>query len=121
MAISYLDHGWDLTGNFLYDFNTLDHKTDYLSGSTFYADLTATKKIGHLDAGLVSAIVQQTNDDRHGGEVAGDGNRVSHVMIGPLLSYQFRKFAVTARYFSDLRCRNDVNLSIAYLTVNFKF
>ncbi len=121
VAVSYLRDGWDLTGNFLCDFNTIDHKTDYLSGSTFYADLTATKKVGHLDAGLVGAVVQQTTDDHRDGAVFDNGNRVSHLMIGPLLSYEFPRFSITARYFSDLRSRNDVNLSIAYLTVNFKF
>ena len=120
-AISYLDHGWDLTGNFLYDFNTLDHKTDYRSGSTFYADLTVARKFEKLNVGLVSAIVQQTTDDRQHGVVVGDGNRAAHLMIGPLLSYELHNFSVTARYFADLRARNDVNLSIAYLTINFKF
>ena len=121
VAISYLDRGWDLTANVLYDFNTLDHKTDYLSGSTFYTDLTATKKIGHLETGLVGAVVQQTTDDYHGGVVVGDGNRAAHLMLGPLLSYKFQRFSLTARYFADVRSRNDVNLSIAYLTVNFAF
>ena len=121
VAVSYLNDGWDLTGNFLYDFNTLDHKTDYLSGSTFYADLTAARKIGKLNVGLVGAVVQQTTSDFHHGVVVGDGNRAAHLMTGPLLSYEFRTFSVTARYFADLRARNDVNLSIGYLTVNFKF
>ena len=121
VAISYIPPGVNLTANLLYDVNSRDAATDYHSGSTFYADLTASRTTGKLIYGVVGAITQQTqNDALHGIKVA-DGDRVSHLMAGPMLSYPIGRFTLMARYLADLRSRNDIGLSIGYFTISTRF
>ena len=121
VAISYLHHGIDLTANLLFDVNSKNKATNYHSGSTFYADLTASKTTGKLTYGVVGSVTQQTQDDHKDGLIVGDGNRVSHIMAGPMLSYPLGRFTLMARYLQDLRSRNDIGLSIGYFTIATRF
>ncbi len=121
VAISYLKNGWNLTATNVYDVNAEDNLTHYQSGDVYYLDLTAVKTVGRVTAGLIGNYTQQTGDDRRNGAIVGDGNRAQHVMLGPLLAYRIGGVTVTARFLSDVRTRNDVNLSEIHLSVATRF
>ena len=120
-AISYLSKGWDFTATNIYDVNSENHQTHYRSGDLYYLDLTAVKTIGGLSAGLIGNYTQQTGDDKHEGATVGDGNRVQHVMLGPLLAYKFGRFQLTGRFLSDVRTRNDVKISEFHVSISTSF
>ena len=120
-AISYLKNGWNLTATNIYDVNARDGLTHYQSGDLYYLDMTAVKTLGKLSAGVIGNFTQQTGDDKLRGATVGDGNRVQHVMLGPLLSYQLGRFTLGSRFLTDVRTRNDVHLSIFHVSVSTKF
>ncbi len=120
-AISYLKNGWNLTATNVYDVNAEDTLTHYQSGDVYYLDLTAVKTVGRVTAGLIGNYTQQTGDDRQDGATVGRGNRAQHVMLGPLLAYRIGGFTFTARFLSDVRTQNDVNLSEVHLSVATRF
>ena len=122
VGISYIPKGWNLTAYVLYDLaTTKNKKTDYKVGNIFYVDLTATHQSGKFVYGLVGTATQQVTDDRLHGVAVPGGNRSSHIQAGPLLSYNFPKFSVTAKYFANLHARNDLSASIGYLSIATKF
>ena len=120
-AISYLKDGLNLTANNVFDFNTKNSKNDYQSGSVYYLDLTAAQTIGKWTFGLIGNYTQQFTNDYQYGVKVGDGNRVQHVMLGPLLEYNFGPLAVTARYLNDVKTRNDVAFHLPQISVSGKF
>jgi hypothetical protein len=119
-AISYLHDGWDFTLNNIVDINKRNSDTDYLSGNAYYLDLTATKTIGHWTVGAVGNYSRQFTDDRQYGAVVGDGNRFEHVLVGPMVAYDFGRAKVSLRYLQDVRTRNDVAVSFAFASVSFR-
>ncbi|MGB8416434.1 SphA family protein [Paraburkholderia sp.] len=120
-AISYLANGWNFTVNNVVDFNRTNPTTDYHSGSAYYLDVTATKTIGRWTVGLVGNYSRQFTDDRQYGEVVGNGNRFEHVLLGPMLAYNFGPAEVTLRYLKNIRTRNDVDVSFFHASVSFRF
>lgn len=121
VAVSYLHDGLDLTANLVYDHNGKNRRTGYQSGDVVYLDLTAAKQVGKVTYGLVGNYTRQIEDDELHGQVVGDGNRVSHIMGGPMLAYQAGRFRLMARYLADIRSRNDVGLSVVYLSIGTEF
>jgi len=122
LAFTYLKNGWNLTAANLFDLNTKNNRTKYSSGTVYYLDLTAVRKFGNLTAGLIGNYTQQISDDRLAGTRVGtDGNRVEHVMLGPLLAYQWGRFELTGRFLSDVATRNDIAFKAAHLSVSTKF
>lgn len=119
-AISYLHDGWDFTLNNVFDLNRRNPSTDYRSGSAYYLDATASKTIGAWTLGAIGNYSRQFSDDRQYGEVVGDGNRFEHVLVGPLVGYDFGKAKLTLRYLQDVRTRNDANISVALASISFR-
>ncbi len=120
-AISYLKNGWNLTATNILDVNTKDGQTDYKSGNVYYLDLTAKKTIGKFSFGVIGNYTQQISDDYQFGKRVGDGNRAQHVMLGPLLQYDFGPVNVTARYLNDVETRNDIALHMFHLSLSTGF
>lgn len=63
----------------------------------------------------------QFTDDYPYGQIVGNGNRFEHVLIGPILSYNFGPAQVTLRYLQNPKTRNDVDVSFFHASVSFKF
>lgn len=125
-AVSYLNNGWNLTLNNTVDFNTKNHATDYQSGDTYYLDATATKRIGNWTLGVIGNYTQQFTDDTVDGQVvaastaSSRGSRVMDVKAGPLVSYDFGRFQVTARYLQAVATRNDCDCSFFHVGLSMK-
>jgi hypothetical protein len=130
LAISYLNNGWNFTLNNIVDINTKNHTTDYQSGNFYYLDATAAKTIDHFTVGVIGNYTQQISDDKIGGhtvaavnDLNSEGSQVDHVLIGPLLGYDFGSFSVTARFLYALHAENDQDNSFFHVgfTVPIKF
>jgi hypothetical protein len=64
VSFSYLKDGWNLTINTLYEINTENTVTKYLSGDVLHAEFTALKTIGKWTIGPVAYYVGQVTNDR---------------------------------------------------------
>ena len=69
-GVSYLRDGWDLSATFLYDIYSANSYSGVSNGQALYADLTATKKFGHVEIGPVAYAAFQTTRDSGGNPAA---------------------------------------------------
>lgn len=119
-AYSYLKNGWDFTINNVFDLNTENPTTHYHSGATYYADLTGTRTFGSWNFGVVGNYTKQfVSDEKFGQKV--NNSEIEHILVGPLVSYDFGRVTLTARYLDGVFARNDINVSLFHLGASFKF
>ncbi|ABD86205.1 SphA family protein [Rhodopseudomonas palustris] len=118
-AISYIKDGWTLSANNVFDFNTKNTTTDYQTGKTYYLDVTVAKRFGKWNIGAVANYTQQyENDSQFGVSLA--NTKVQHVMVGPMVAYDFDRFTVMARYLANVHTENDVGISFLHLGIAMK-
>jgi len=122
VAVSYLQGGWNLTLHGVVDVNTIDGPTNYQSGDLFYIDATAAKTIGKWTVGAGGNFTQQfTNDTVGGAPVNGNGSKVQHVLLGPLVGYNFGPAEIDAKWLIGVHAENDANVSFFHLSFSFPF
>ena len=121
-SLSYLADGWNLTLTETLDFNTKNEKTDYYSGTMNYLDVTATKKFGPWELGLIGNYTQQLEDDEVNGQTVAAvdgfnsrGNKAMQLEAGPLIAYDFGKVKLTARYLHGIYAENAGKISFIHL------
>lgn len=127
VAVSYLTDSWGVTLNNILDFNTRNTHTDYRSGNTYYADVTATRKLNdNVTLGLIGNWTKQLNDDKINGrsvpavkDLYSTGKRVAHLKLGPMLSYRIDNLSITGRMLFNLHSENDAGASLFHLGVTF--
>ncbi|MCY0857821.1 SphA family protein [Cupriavidus sp. D39] len=91
LSISYIKHGWNLTGNFSVELNTPNTKTHYRTGDILHADFAVTQALGNWTVGPVASYIGQVNNDtssafyRHAINV----NRYNLFAVGALVGYKF--------------------------------
>lgn len=122
VAISYLNNGWNLTANNIFDFNTKNKDNDYQTGNFYYLDLTATKSVDKWTYGFIGNYTQQFTDDKQNGTtlaaidgVRSEGNRAQHVLAGGMLGYNFGSFSLNTRLLYSLRAENDADVSFIHV------
>jgi Putative MetA-pathway of phenol degradation len=97
-AASYTGNGWNLTANAIWGIQqhglTTTENPDFLN-----LDLTATKKFGKWELGVIGYYSTDLNDPAHNG-------KQSQFAIGPLLGYDFGPVIVQAYFSHDLFERN---------------
>lgn len=127
-AISKLSDDWSFTLNNMLDFNTKNTETEYQSGMTYYLDATATNRIGKLTYGLLANYTKQITDDEIKGKsvealsgMYSEGNRAEHVLVGPLLGYDFGPFSLTGRFLYSARAKNDADVSFFHISIAVPF
>ena len=87
-AVTYLNEGGqELSAKMMYDFNTVNHNTDYLSGQEFHTDFVAAQHIKCWTLGVGGFWYYQTTDDRQYG-VTLDGKQGRQMALGPQIGYQ---------------------------------
>lgn len=124
-AVSYLKDGWNFTLNSAVDINTKNKTTNYKSGSVYYLDATATKTSGAWTYGAIGNFTKQFKSDKIGGAVVEEvpglyarGKKIQWALIGPMLSYDFGKAALTARYLYNVHTRNDADHSFFHVGIS---
>lgn len=126
IAITYLNSGWGITMNNIFDFNRENNTSDYRSGNTYYLDMTVTKEVTpKLTLGLIGNWTKQISDDKISGKrvaaipgISSEGHKVEHLLFGPMISYQFNSVTLKGRFLYNFHAENDPNMSFFHLTVS---
>jgi hypothetical protein len=115
-GITYLNDGWNISGDIIYDFNTVNPTTNYTSGQTITTEFTVGKTIGKWSFGGGGYFWAQTTNDHNGGVPAGTidaavvGSGINpngqDLGIGPFVNYDFGPISLTAKYLVDVYARN---------------
>jgi len=88
-AITYLNQGGqELSAKMMYDFNTENEESEYLSGQEFHTDFVAAQHFGPWAVGAGGYWYFQTTDDRGTGATLGD-NLGRQIALGPQVRYEF--------------------------------
>jgi hypothetical protein len=100
-AATYLsDGGIEVSGKFMYDINTKNDDTKYLSGQEFHFDYTVGY---HMDKSLTLGLGgycywQVTDDEVSGIKVSPDGFKGRVYAIGPQVQYNYKNMSVTLKW-----------------------
>jgi len=90
-AVTYLsDSGFELTTEFMYDFNTENTATKYTSGQEFHIDYATGYQIGSWKFGAEGYFYKQVTNDHGPGTAANDGNKGQVFAVGPGIKYDFK-------------------------------
>ena len=109
LGLTYVwDNGFELSGKFMYDFNTENNDTKYKSGQEFHFDYTAGYHIDkNLAVGLGGYFYYQTTDDEQNGHKAGtDGSRGRVMAIGPQAVYNYKNMSFTLKWQKEFEAEN---------------
>jgi hypothetical protein len=126
VAVSYLKDGWNFSGNFVVDFNTINPTTNYQSGDLFTADLTATRTFGKFTAGMVGTYQKQISADSgsglalnnlENGRLANDTFFLEYAAVGPVIAYEFGPVAINARVLVGLDGKNTFDTTFWHLGI----
>jgi hypothetical protein len=99
------DSGYEVSGKFMYDFNTKNEDTNYLSGQEFHMDYAFGKKIDKFTLGGAGYLYQQVTDDESNG-VTVHNNKGSVVAIGPAVKYDYKKMSFSLKYLFEAAANN---------------
>lgn len=101
------DCGFDASVKLMYDFNTKNTATDYLSGQEFHADYTLGYKIDNWRVGIGGYYYKQiTNDEMNGTKVGPDGFKGQAFAFGPQVKYDYKNMSFTLKYQHEVAVRN---------------
>jgi hypothetical protein len=97
-AVTYLNKdGYEASAKLMYDFNTENNATDYLSGQEFHIDYTLGKKIDNLSIGVGGYYYRQVTDDElSGGKV--DNYKGQALAAGPQFRYNHKNSSFIFKY-----------------------
>ena len=109
VALTYLsDEGIELSSKFMYDINTKNQDTNYLSGQEFHFDYTVGYHMNSAWAfGLGGYYYKQMTDDKlNGSKVGSDGNAGQVFAIGPQVQYNYKNMSFTVKWQSEVDAEN---------------
>jgi hypothetical protein len=108
VAATYMtDSGFEVSGKFMYDFNTMNNSTDYQSGQEFHFDYTLAQRFNAFTAGVGGYFYKQvTDDEQFGIKVGSDGNKGQVFAIGPQFKYDYKNMSFTFKYQKELLVEN---------------
>lgn len=100
LGLTYLsDSGIEVSGKFMYDFNTKNTDTDYESGQEFHFDYALGYHLGkQWVLGVAGYYYRQTTDDEIDGQKVLDGFKGRTFAVGPAASYSFRNMNLSLKY-----------------------
>jgi hypothetical protein len=108
-AFTYLgDSGLEVSSKFMYDFNTKNCDTDYLSGQEFHFDYVVGYRTGSWSLGLGGYFYTQVTDDRQNGQKVGlgDGFKGQVFALGPAIKYDYKNVSFTLKYQKEMEVTN---------------
>lgn len=144
-SVSYLGNGWDLTGTFLYNFNTASQGhtgpfagtaaavfgNGYQSGDQAFLDITATKKFGKWEIGPVGYLAWQTTNDSPGGGLSCGAmgastaglltcGRATDYAVGGLVGYDFGPVALKFTLTDSVYTKDDFGGLFLWTKLSFR-
>ncbi|MEI6207124.1 MAG: transporter [Desulfuromonadales bacterium] len=99
------EHGYEVSAKFMYDFNTKNSDTDYLTGHEFHVDYALGKKIDKFTFGGAGYYYQQVTDDESKGARVKNNNG-SVVALGPALKYDYKNMSFSLKYLFETAAYN---------------
>lgn len=99
------DSGFQVSTKLMYDFNTLNTDTDYMSGQEFHLDYVVGQKVGDFNLGVGGYYYQQTTDDTKRGHTVPD-NKGMTVSVGPVVQYNYKNMSFTGKYYYEVESNN---------------
>jgi hypothetical protein len=108
VAVTFLsDEGIELSSKFMYDFNTKNQDTNYLSGQEFHFDYTIGYHIKKWAFGLGGYYYRQTtNDELNGAKVGPDGFKGEVFALGPQVMYDYKNMSFTLKWQPEVNAEN---------------
>lgn len=100
--------GFEVSGKFMYDINTKNTDTNYLSGQEFHFDYAVGKKIGDFNVGLAGYFYQQVTDDEQNGATVplNNGFKGRVFAFGPAVKYDYRNMSLSLKYDFETAVQN---------------
>ena len=101
------DNGLELSGKFMYDFNTENTATKYTSGQEFHFDYATGYHFGPWVAGASGYFYKQVSDDHGAGATLNDGNKGQVFAAGPAVMYNFKNGGfIELKYMKEMLVEN---------------
>jgi hypothetical protein len=101
IGATYLsDNGLEVSGKFMYDFNTENNDTNYRSGQEFHFDYTLGYHMDkNLALGLGGYCYWQVSDDELNGVTVGpDGFKGRVYAVGPQVQYNYKNMSLALKW-----------------------
>ncbi len=109
LGLTYLaDNGFEVSGKFMYDFNTRNNDTEYTSGQEFHVDYSVGYHLSKTWVlGVGGYYYQQTsNDEQNGIKVGTDGFKGRVIAAGPQACYNFKNMSLTLKWQKEFEAEN---------------
>lgn len=101
------DSGFEVSGKFMYDFNTKNDDTEYKSGQEFHFDYTIAQKFGNWSVGLGGYYYKQTTADKlNDNKVSPDGFKGQVFAFGPQIKYDYKNMSFILKYQTETSVEN---------------
>lgn len=106
-AFTYIsDGGFEVSSKFMYDFNTNNPDTDYLSGQEFHFDYAVGYRVSNWNLGVAGYYYKQITDDKINGEKVtfpaplgfDEGFKGQTFAVGPAVKYNYKNMSFTLKY-----------------------
>ncbi len=106
-AFTYIsDGGFEVSSKFMYDFNTNNPDTDYLSGQEFHFDYAVGYRVNNWNLGVAGYYYKQITDDKMNGETVtfpaslgfDEGFKGQTFAVGPAVKYNYKNMSFTLKY-----------------------
>jgi hypothetical protein len=108
------DSGFEVSGKFMYDFNTRNSKASlltppgantYLSGQEVHVDYAVGQKISNFTLGMAGYYYQQVTDDEMNGTKVHD-NKGRVAAFGPAVKYDYKNMSFSLKYLFETAAEN---------------
>lgn len=100
------DEGLELSGKFMYDFNTENTDTNYTSGQEFHFDYATAYHTGPWTMGATGYFYKQISNDHGAGAAANDGNKGQVFAVGPTIKFDYKNMSLEAKYQKEMLVEN---------------
>jgi hypothetical protein len=106
-GVTYLNEGGqEVSAKLMYDINTKNRDTNYLSGQEFHTDFLVAQHCGPLAVGVGGYWYYQTTEDRQNGATTKNGNEGRQFALGPQVSYQWKKYNFALAWDHEFSTKN---------------
>jgi hypothetical protein len=124
VAVTYFDHGWNLTLHALLNTNTVNPANQYLSGDQVFVNLTATKNIAGFHVGPVAYYQKQFSSDANfGGASVFRGQTFpgpEQYAVGGSVIYRLDRLSLQFMVTQDVFSRNAIQGTKAWFNLSYK-
>jgi hypothetical protein len=102
------DSGFEVGAKLMYDINTRNKETGYLSGQEFHADYIIGQHMGPWMFGVNGYYIQQITKDKIGRDEDPNfsGAKTSALAVGPAVAYNYKNMFFKAKIQFDLYSKN---------------